>query len=312
MYALKLLLALLVRNGWMCCLWLGLVVAPVHAWTRAGHMVSGALAYRYLAQGHPDVIPQVLALLKAHPQYAAWEEESRQLADPSAEVQQQFIFMAAAKWADETRNTPHYHPTWHYVNPPLSATRQTPVPIAEAQPPENILYAYQRNLGIFRADTTAEARAIALAWLFHLVGDLHQPLHTAAFFSDQFPEGDRGGNLFFIRPTEADTTINLHYFWDGLVLQSEQPHDVAQAARRLYQRGKWLPPVALDTLDATIYPESYDLALWAYRHGTLPAGVDRDHGAVLPPDYPNLARKLAAGRMVLAGWRLAEVLRQLV
>src|SRR5215472_5814982 len=28
-----------------------------------------------------------------------------------------------------------------------------------------------------------ERRAIALAWLFHLVGDIHQPLHTAQLFT---------------------------------------------------------------------------------------------------------------------------------
>ena len=34
-----------------------------------------------------------------------------------------------------------------------------------------------------------------LSWLFHLVGDAHQPLHAATLcIADLFPEGDHGGN----------------------------------------------------------------------------------------------------------------------
>jgi S1/P1 Nuclease len=32
-----------------------------------------------------------------------------------------------------------------------------------------------------------ERRAIALAWLFHLVGDIHQPSHTAQLFTVDYP-----------------------------------------------------------------------------------------------------------------------------
>jgi len=32
-----------------------------------------------------------------------------------------------------------------------------------------------------------QPRAIALAWLFHLVGDVHQPLHTVQLFSREYP-----------------------------------------------------------------------------------------------------------------------------
>ena len=31
--------------------------------------------------------------------------------------------------------------------------------------------------------------AIALCWLLHLYGDLHQPLHCVARFSPEFPDG---------------------------------------------------------------------------------------------------------------------------
>ena len=38
-------------------------------------------------------------------------------------------------------------------------------------------------------------RAIALCWYLHLMGDVHQPLHCATWFSPEFPgkNGDSGG-----------------------------------------------------------------------------------------------------------------------
>jgi len=41
-------------------------------------------------------------------------------------------------------------------------------------------------------ETDPERRAIALAWLFHLVGDIHQSLHTVQLFTVEYPKGDRG------------------------------------------------------------------------------------------------------------------------
>jgi hypothetical protein len=51
--------------------------------------------------------------------------------------------------------------------------------------------------------------------LLHLVGDIHQPLHCAAVFSEQFPNGDKGGNDAFIRIRSSP--VKLHAFWDGLL-----------------------------------------------------------------------------------------------
>src|SRR5262249_20568397 len=62
---------------------------------------------------------------------------------------------------------------------------------------------------------TGEEKAVYLTWLFHLVGDIHQPLHCTAVFGERFPDGDRGGNLARIRVTSGP--INLHSFWDGLL-----------------------------------------------------------------------------------------------
>ena len=50
--------------------------------------------------------------------------------------------------------------------------------------------------------------------LLHFAGDSHQPLHNMVLFNSQFPDGDRGGNGFAIKPI-ADIR-ELHAFWDDM------------------------------------------------------------------------------------------------
>jgi hypothetical protein len=86
--------------------------------------------------------------------------------------------------------------------------------------PVNILTAMAENERIVRNGTDPEHKAIALAWLFHLVGDTHQPLHTAQLFTADYPTGDRGGNEICVRVTQAAQPMDLHRFWDGVITSS--------------------------------------------------------------------------------------------
>ncbi len=49
--------------------------------------------------------------------------------------------------------------------------------------------------------------------LVHMVGDIHQPLHTVSLFNASYPEGDRGGNSLTVYPEGLPKT-NLHSYWD--------------------------------------------------------------------------------------------------
>jgi hypothetical protein len=57
----------------------------------------------------------------------------------------------------------------------------------------NILTAMAENEAVVKKEGDGEQRTIALAWLFHLVGDIHQPLHTAQLFTADYPQGDKAG-----------------------------------------------------------------------------------------------------------------------
>jgi len=77
------------------------------------------------------------------------------------------------------------------------------------------------NQRILVNENDAERKAIALSWLFHLVGDVHQPLHTAQLFTVEYPNGDRGGNEICVRVTQGRQATDLHRFWDGVITSTQ-------------------------------------------------------------------------------------------
>ena len=81
----------------------------------------------------------------------------------------------------------------------------------------NILTGLADNQHAVEKDPDPVNKAIALAWLFHLVDDIHQPLHTAQLFTVEHPNGDRGGNEICVRVTQTGQPMDLHRFWDGVI-----------------------------------------------------------------------------------------------
>ena len=156
------------------------------------------------------------------------------------------LFMQAARWADDVRMTDkQYHRAlWHYINWPFKPEGQ-PASVQTKEPePVNILTAMAENEGVMKnGSSDAERRAIALAWLFHLVGDIHQPLHTAQLFTADYPQGDRGGNEICVRVTEGGQPMDLHRFWDAVITSSQnltrlQNEATALRNRQEFQREK--------------------------------------------------------------------------
>jgi hypothetical protein len=109
--------------------------------------------------------------------------------------------MLAARWAADirTRDQAQSRLPWHYVDFPFKPEGEPASIQAIQPPPENILTAIAVNERILRNGSDPAKRGIALSWLFHLIGDIHQPLHTIQLFSREYPNGDRGGNEMCVR-----------------------------------------------------------------------------------------------------------------
>jgi len=237
----------------------------------------------------------------------------------SAAEQDLYLFMLAARWPDDIRGDASFqHGAWHYINRPYTPEGQ-PASVQPVDPPaDNILAAYQTNLDIVRSRAPAATRAVALCWVFHLIGDVHQPLHTIALFTTQFPppEGDRGGTRFSIRARDGARTISLHTFWDDLIRGSERFQSVRNTATAL-RRQPAHTRAQLSELTETRFEgwarqESFTVAKEkAYRNGQLHGSRDQQNGEVFPADYIATVKPLAERRVVLAGYRLADVLTQI-
>ena len=70
-------------------------------------------------------------------------------------------------------------------------------------------------------------RALFARYVVHLVGDIHQPLHSVALFNMTYPNGDIGGNREKVILTNGSTS-NFHSFWDAgaYLLQNDSWHIV--------------------------------------------------------------------------------------
>jgi S1/P1 Nuclease len=234
--------------------------------------------------------------------------------------------MQAARWPDELRTTDrqHHQAQWHYINWPFKPEVQ-PASVQTKEPePVNILTALAENERIVKNENDPERKVTALAWLFHLVGDVHQPLHTAQLFTTDYPNGDRGGNEICVRVTQTRQPMDLHRFWDGVITSSSNLTRLRNEAmglrnRQEFERGQ-LTELANTEFESWA-KESFEIATkFVYRNGGrigIPRGGQKDctmvvSAPVFPVGYIPIARRIADRRMILAGYRLADLLTRLL
>jgi hypothetical protein len=292
-----------------------LVAGPSLAWNRAGHMAMGAIAYDELQRTSPATIARVVAILRQHPQYESrWKAQIDSMTGMSQQDQERYLFMLAARWPDDIRGDSAFdHPMWHYIDYPYKPPGQPPSVPAPPPDKENMVEAFQRNVAVVRSAAPDTEKAIALCWIFHLLGDSHQPLHAVSLFTTQFPDGDRGGNLFYVRPDPSNSaTQNLHAYWDNILLMDDT-YDPARARAIALENGYLrasLGGLSETRFEAWVHQESFDLAVSAaYRQGNLKGSSDKNRGTPLPPDYQAAAQQIAERRLVLSAYRLADFLR---
>jgi hypothetical protein len=269
-------------------------------------------------------IDKVKAVLEKHPWYSnQWQAR---LQDVPGTDRDMVLFMQAARWADDIRlrDKQQHRGPWHYINWPFKPEGQ-PAGVQPRKPePVNILTALAENEKVVKQESDPERKAIALAWLFHLVGDIHQPLHTAQLFTADYPNGDRGGNEICVRVTEASRPMDLHRFWDGVITSSQNLTRLRNEATTLRNRQEFHRSqlTELASIGFELWAkESFEIAAkFAYRNdGRL--GIPRDGAMdctmvaatpVLPAGYVVNARRIADRRVVLAGYRLVDVLQRVV
>lgn len=311
-----------------------LLNSSAFGWGARGHKIIGSIAYLKLS---PQARQKVAELLRHHPRFAEdfQNEMPAEIASADVEMQNEWIFQQAAIWPDLARGfsgplkAEYHHPTWHYINGPVfldpadEMTLAMPLPInVNLDVPDESNAAAVENMNVIQAIKRSEAivkdalqpkqiRALHLAWLFHMVGDIQQPMHSAALFSaDRFPLGDRGGNG--VKTTQGS---NLHSLWDRFPGSSSKFKISHDDAVTLMQN----PGVDLAATGAAMemnpdqwFEESHALAeTVAYDADVrtqirmLPSGQGK---VTLSPTYLSENGTLAKRRLAIGGYRLATML----
>jgi hypothetical protein len=298
------------------------------AWNANGHMTIGRLAWDQMDARQREA---AYKLLLEHPHSKEFFDAHPR---PKEVSQAEWYFIIAGTWPDWLRGytrskrpedmaiAAHHKGPRHYINLPLIRTADMGLfKDKNLDPPsENIVTALEE----YRADmldpkATLAHKSVALCWLLHLAGDIHQPLHCVAFFSAEYPTGDLGGNLRWIK--DGQDPINLHAYWDNLLGNERSYADIRGncdlLTRPEYQREKYAKELGR-TKCMQWAEEGKDLA-WkhVYLGGELPGLMiptdqqskeKKQAAPPLPEGYRQASEQVARRQAALAGYRLADLM----
>ena len=170
-----------------------LLFAPLYSfsWGVTGHRVVGEIAQKHLSGKAKKELRKLIGR-ETLAQWANWPD---------------FIKSdTTGTWASASK--------WHYVNLPGNLSKEEFMSKLQSLPGENLytqIKVMMKQLGDKSLD--GEKRRIALRFLIHFVGDLHQPLHVGR-------EEDQGGNKISV--TWFDKQTNLHSVWDNSLVEFQQ------------------------------------------------------------------------------------------
>ena len=198
------------RTACILCFAISVILSgQAWGWGCTGHEVVALIALNHL---RPDVKANVEQLLSTQTHDYAGRFCSDLSLDPIAYY---------ATWADDYRGSHPETAPWHFWDIPLSKTTAAANQYCDKG---CVVQALNDQLAILRdSSQDQQKRAMALMFVIHFAGDLHQPLHAE-------DNNDRGGNCvpvnFFgdnTKETNAGTgayTPNLHGVWDTQLVEN--------------------------------------------------------------------------------------------
>lgn len=305
---------------------LGCSACPsARAWGCEGHQIVAFIAENHL---HPRARAMALKILAASPVDPKLSRYCQpRSSDPFAE---------ASTWADDFRSQHPETAAWHFIDIPRGAR---PGNLSKYCPAATgcVVSALEAQLRILKNPRApAAARADALRFVIHFVGDIHQPLHDAT-------NNDEGGNcvpveFFGELPKETDVqretfSPELHWVWDvGIIEHFGSAGSSAVLARGLNRQFRAKIAVwQTQQIDFTSWTwESHALAD-SVAYGKLPSAIpieppraisscaDDNHVALrmlrlhenLGESYESATAPVVQQQLAKAGARLAALLNSL-
>ncbi|MBC7749328.1 MAG: S1/P1 nuclease [Methylotenera sp.] len=192
----------------------------------------------------------------------------------------------AANWMDNIKSD-HYYDfmrAYHYVNFDKGAT------VVETNG-ENIIYQLDTTIKELqnKKNLSKEEINTKIKILFHLVGDLHQPLHVG--YGD-----DKGGNTMQINYNFKGT--NLHSLWDSGIIEYKKITLPECLAANKYSTNE------IRAL------QSIDVVYWATGSRAYLPQIYKTGGNKISDEYVDACVPIIENQILKAGIRLAGVLNE--
>jgi len=257
-------------------------------------LLASCQAFAWGPDGH-----SIVAELASHRLTPQARQEVEKLLGPGVSL------ASVANWADDWRPA---HPetfNWHFVDIPVAVDRYDPAAVCAPGPKGDcIVAALARGRAALACAGSEPERRMALRFVVHLIGDLHQPLHTV--------DEEQGGNGVKVtvdmsragkcpKCTPKPTQENLHSVWDSLLITNTTWNWGAYVTR--LEEG-WLAGAEAKGADAG---SVVDWALATHKAGSeIWTWTPADH--VIGDDYYRKAVPVVDRQLGLGGLRLARFL----
>jgi nuclease S1 len=276
---------------------------PALAWGNDGHRIICQIAFERLTPAGKALVAAIQADLSQVEDpfdncpscQAAHPDDGRPMS-----------FQEGCTWADESRrDTFKGTYEYHYIN--VSNAFTTLDLVRDCAALDCAVAAIQRYARYIAlppgsGSREKERRVLALRFLGHFVGDVHQPLHVG------FAE-DLGGNQIGVRWNTGTATVNkdLHSVWDGEILKRAGLTSQTEDGPVLNAEITSAELTAWQTFDVKAWAaESFALAQSkAYKK---PDGTKVMANDLLSDPYFNAAAPVVRERLKQAGVRLAHLI----
>ncbi len=319
----------MIRKAIVFLLLMLLLTRPCDAWSQAGHRVIASIAFRQLTANQQK---EFVRIISKHPRFTDDFEHPLKKATPELNEHEtnEWMIQQASLWPDIARGyngglkSEFHRGPWHYINQPvflLPADEETLkgkltlnlelIPPDQLSEKNNVIQVIRKAREIIPDRTVNPGdRAVMLAWLCHTVGDIHQPLHSVALFSEgDLSKGDRGGNE--IKTTQHG---NLHSLWDTLPGEDIKWNTARNRALKLLVDIDSSGPRFDDLNEETWLNESVSIASSNVYDGEIRRQASLSVGKTRTPiklskDYLTSSGEIAKERLAVAGVRLGKVLK---
>ena len=297
---------------------IGCLAFSAFGWDETGHKITAYIAWQRMT---PDVRERVIKILLSAPEDSQLATFYLPYGSRSEETRKREYFMLVATWADivrdksfDSRFKKYNNGNWHYFDT-LWSSKDGKIEFFKS-PDEGgkLMVKLAEFDSVIRGTASNADKAIAIAWLEHLIGDLHQPLHTTGRVIGTDGKGDQGGNLFALTPkgTSGDKSDNLHRFWDGAIgrnmpnaadaCDADYLDPIAQMIMKEY------PYAALQGRIATGKFELWEKE--SVEISTTEVYKDVKRYETPSENYKQKALKIAEERLALAGYRMGDLFNQ--